>query len=630
MPEVALGALPLRFDSLLIGGAWRPARDQQVLEMPDPADGGVFAEVSAGSAADVDDAVTAAAQALTGPWSRLSPTQRGTLLHKLADLLAARAGELAVLESADTGRPLRDIRTEVARVADWLHFFAGGADRATGTAMELGPDMAGYTIRQPVGVVGAIIPSNSPLNLCCWKLGPALAAGNTMVIKPSEVAGVSLLELGRLVGQAGFPDGVVNIVTGTGAAVGSALVKHPAVKKISFTGGITTARAIMRDSADDLKRLTLECGGKSPNIVFADADLESALNMAVFASFKSAGQSCSLGSRLLVEDAIHDEFVGELVCRTAGVRVGHPLDERTHIGPQASQGQLDKTHRYIEAGRQSAVLRFGGGRPDGDGLGHGFYVQPTIFTEVDPHSAIAQEEIFGPVLSVIRFSGEEEAVKIANATPYGLTAAVWTRDFGKAQRMVRQVEAGLVTINCYRPVSWMLPYGGMKLSGLGRENGIDAILDYTENKTVAYYHGSDPLPDPFALEVPPRPLPRRPRALPAARPARPATTRLHRPGRPLKNIDHAGHNRVFGVRGILPFHGINPCSQQGYLPRNGNTPRSRGASACRTPRLNVSGARHTERHGTHNHCCLWPAAQDTGQCLLATPSVEWRVSGQRH
>jgi (Z)-2-((N-methylformamido)methylene)-5-hydroxybutyrolactone dehydrogenase len=491
--------LPRHYDEIYIGGTWRPVASGGVLEMPDPTTGGVFATVPDGGAADVDAAVTAAQSALRGPWSQLSPTQRGAMIHLLADALADRAGELAVLEAADTGRILRDMRTEVARTADWLHFFAGGADRLVGQAMELGPGMSGYTIHEPVGVVGALIPSNSPLNLCCWKLGPALAAGNAIIIKPSEVAGVSLLELARLADQVGIPAGVINVITGRGSEVGAALVGHPGVKKISFTGGVETARAIVRQSAHDLKRLTLECGGKSPNIVFADADLESALNMALFASFKSTGQSCSLGSRLLLEDSIHDEFVAELVRRSARIAIGPPLDETTDIGPQASQGQLAKTERYIELGKQSGTLAYGGGRLSGAELGDGFYVSPTVFTDVDAQAPIAQEEIFGPVLSVLRFRDEDEAAAIANSTQYGLTAAVWTRDFGRAQRMVRRVESGLVTINCYRPVSWMLPYGGMKLSGLGRENGVDAILDYTENKTVAYYHGTAPLADPFGI-----------------------------------------------------------------------------------------------------------------------------------
>jgi (Z)-2-((N-methylformamido)methylene)-5-hydroxybutyrolactone dehydrogenase len=500
MPDATalLDRLPLRYDEILVGGKWQPAADG-VLEMPDPTTGEVFATVPSGGKQDVDAAVVAARRALDGPWSALSPTQRGAMLRRLAALIAERAGELALIESADTGRPLRDIRNEVARTAEWLNFFAGGADRAVGQAMELGGGMSAYTIRQPIGVVGAIIPSNSPFNLCCWKLGPALAAGNTIVIKPSEVAGVTLLELGRLAEQAGIPPGVVNVVTGKGSVVGSALVAHPDVKKISFTGGVEAARVIMRESAHDLKRLTLECGGKSPNVVFADADLESALNMAVFASFKSAGQSCSLGSRLLLQASIYDEFVDEVVRRTAAVRIGRPLDEDTHIGPQASSAQLAKTERYIDSGRQAAHLAFGGGRPAGATFEHGYFVEPTIFTDVAADSTIAQEEIFGPVLSVIKFRDEDEAIRIANSTQYGLTAAVWTRDFGRAQRVVRRIESGLVTINCYRPVSWMLPYGGMKLSGLGRENGVDAILDYTENKTVAYYHGADPLADPFGL-----------------------------------------------------------------------------------------------------------------------------------
>lgn len=490
---------PRKYEHLLIGGTWRAAHGDGAIEMPDPTTGGVFAVVPAGDERDVDAAVRAAAAALHGPWAALTSSQRGTLLYALAERIAAAAPELAELESADTGRPLRDVSGEVARTADWLRFFAGMADKVVGRSMEVTGDMSAYTIAQPVGVVAAIIPSNSPLNLTCWKLGPALAAGNTIILKPSEVAGVSLLELGRLACEVGFPPGVVNVVTGAGGVVGPAIAAHPGIDKISFTGSVEAAQAIMAASSSTLKRLTLECGGKSPNIVFDDADLESALNMAVFAAFKSSGQSCSLGSRLLLHNDIRDEFTTELVRRTALVKVGRPLDPTSDIGPQASAAQLAKTTRYIESGKASASLAFGGGTPPGVDLGGGFYVQPTVFVDVDPASAIAQEEIFGPVLSVLGFDDEAEARRLANSTRYGLTAAVWTRDLGRAHRMARGIDAGLVTLNCYRPVSWMLPYGGMKLSGLGRENGVDAIYDYTEPKTVVYQHGAEPLADPYQL-----------------------------------------------------------------------------------------------------------------------------------
>jgi aldehyde dehydrogenase (NAD+) len=320
-----------------------------------------------------------------------------------------------------------------------------------------------------------------------------------MVVKPSEIAGVSLLELARLVEEVGFPPGVVNVVTGTGAVVGPAIVEHPGVAKISFTGSVEAAQAIMRGAASNLKRLTLECGGKSPNIVFADADLDSALNLAVFAAFKSAGQSCSLGSRLLVQREIADEFTAEVLRRSARIRLGAPLEPDTDVGPQASSAQLEKTRHYIARGREEANLALGGSSPAGPSYGGGYYVEPTVFTGVDPLASIAQEEIFGPVLSVIPFDDEADAVRIANSTRFGLTAAVWTSDLGRAHRMARAVESGLVTLNCYRPVSWLLPYGGMKLSGLGRENGVDAIYDYTEPKTVVVHHGAEVLPDPFGL-----------------------------------------------------------------------------------------------------------------------------------
>jgi (Z)-2-((N-methylformamido)methylene)-5-hydroxybutyrolactone dehydrogenase len=489
--------MPREYPHLFIGGKWLPAHGEGVIEMPDPATGGVFATVPAGDAHDVDAAVAAARSALDGPWSRLTSSQRGAMVGALASRLGAAAPELALVESADTGRPLRDVRGEVARTADWLQFFAGMADKVVGRSMEVTGEMSAYTIPQPIGVVAGIIPSNSPLNLTCWKLGPALAAGNTVILKPSEVAGVSLLELAHLVEEVGFPPGVVNVITGAGPLIGPALTAHPGIDKISFTGSVGAAQAIMAGAASSLKRLTLECGGKSPNIVFDDADLESALNMAVFAAFKSSGQSCSLGSRLLLQNGIREEFTAELLRRTALVKVGSPLDLASDIGPQASATQLAKTNRYIALGKSSASLAYGGGTPPD--LSGGFYVEPTVFTDVDPSSPIAQEEIFGPVLAVLGFATEDEARRLANSTQYGLTAAVWTRDLGRAHRMARGVEAGLVTLNCYRPVSWMLPYGGMKLSGLGRENGVDAIYDYTENKTVVIHHGADPLADPYDL-----------------------------------------------------------------------------------------------------------------------------------
>ena len=493
---VALDA-PREYAKLFIGGEWIAPHSGRTIASIDPASEEVWALVAEADDVDIDRAVKAAREALRGPWARLAPSARGALIHKLGTLIARDARALAEIESRDNGKPLRDTVGEMQRSADWLTFYAGAADKIYGETIPFKPDAHAFTRREPVGVVGAILPWNSPMSLYAWKLGPALACGCTVVLKPAELTPVSAMELASLIVEAGFPPGVVNVVPGYGSVAGAALVDHPMVNKIAFTGEHRTAQEIMRRASVNLKRLSFECGGKAPHIIFADADLDRAATVATHGAFRSTGQSCSLGSRLFVERAVYDEVVDMLVRRAARIRVGMPLDPATHIGPHTSAEQLDKTHRYIQLGKDEGYrLLLGGRRPPG--FERGYFVEPTIFGDVDNRSRLAQEEIFGPVLSVIPFESEAEVVAMANDVQYGLVAGLWTRDVGRAHRVAAQLESGLVSVNTYRPVHWMLPYGGYKMSGIGRENGFEAVNEYLETKTVVIDYAEAPPPDPFA------------------------------------------------------------------------------------------------------------------------------------
>jgi acyl-CoA reductase-like NAD-dependent aldehyde dehydrogenase len=498
MENMALAVdVPREYANLFIGGEWIAPHSGRLIESIDPATEDVWALVAEADEVDVDRAVTAARAALHGPWATLTPSARGALLHKLGALIARDARKLAEIESRDNGKPLRDTLGEMQRAADWLTFYAGAADKIYGEVIPYKPDAHAFTRREPVGVVGAILPWNSPMSLYAWKLGPALACGCTVVLKPAELTPVSAMELGKLVAEAGFPAGVVNIVPGYGHIAGAAIAAHPKVNKITFTGEHRTAQEIMKSAAVNLKRISFECGGKSPHIIFADADLDRAATVATHGAFRSTGQSCSLGSRLFVQRTVYDTVTEMLVQRAGRIRVGMPLDAATHIGPHTSAEQLAKTNRYIQLGKDEGYrLLLGGRRPAG--FDRGYFVEPTIFGEVDNRSRLAQEEIFGPVLSVIPFDTDAEAVAMANDVQYGLVAGLWTRDVSRAHRVAAQLESGLVSVNTYRPVHWMLPYGGYKMSGIGRENGFDAVNEYLETKTVVIDYAEAPPPDPFA------------------------------------------------------------------------------------------------------------------------------------
>ncbi|WP_411820614.1 aldehyde dehydrogenase [Hyphococcus formosus] len=486
-----------RFDRLFIGGEWVEPIDGGLRGSIDPATGEPWGEVAFGGKADIDRAVTAAREAFEGPWRKMPGWERAALLRKFADLYATKVEALAQIESRDNGRAIRESRGDIGLHAQYYHWFASLTDKLSGRTIPMDDSVHAFTSRLPAGVIGTITPWNVPLMAAAWKLGPALAAGCTVVLKPAEHTPASSLALGRIFEEAGFPPGVVNIVPGDGPVAGAHLVAHPGVDKIAFTGEGATAKTILKTGADTLKRFSFELGGKAPHIIFDDANIEQALNAATGSAWALCGQSCALGSRILVERSIYDRVVKEFRERASRVKVGMPLDPAIHMGPQAHQDQLDKTLSYIGIGRdEGADLVAGGSRIDNTDLQGGYFVEPTVFSNVVPNMRIAQEEIFGPVASIIPFEGEEEAVAIANGTPYGLAAGLWTNDVGRAHRVAAQIEAGIVWVNTYRYIRWSTPYGGFKTSGWGRENGLEALDSYLETRTTIV-STTGQFPDPF-------------------------------------------------------------------------------------------------------------------------------------
>ncbi len=476
---------PIKQTKILIDNRWVDSVSGKTFDTINPATGEVLAKVAEADAADVDLAVKAAVKAFRpkSPWRKMSASERGKLIHRLADLIEQNAEELATLESLDNGKP-----RHVAQAADLplviacYRYYAGWADKIQGKTIPIGGDYFCYTRHEPVGVVGQIIPWNFPLLMQAWKLGPALACGNTVILKVAEQTPLTALRVGELILEAGFPEGVVNILPGYGPTAGAAIARHMDVDKVAFTGSTEVGHLIMKAAAEtNLKRVTLELGGKSPNIVFADSDLDEAVEGSHFALFFNQGQCCCAGSRVFVEEKIYDQFVERSTERAKRRRVGDPLDRKTEQGPQVDQDQFHKVLGYVESGKEEGAKLMCGGERVGE---RGYFVAPTVFADVKDEMKIAQEEIFGPVMSILKFKDMDELVDRANKTMYGLAAAVWTRDIGKAHHVANNVRAGTVWINCFDVFDAAAPFGGFKQSGIGRELGEYGLQQYSEIKTV--------------------------------------------------------------------------------------------------------------------------------------------------
>jgi aldehyde dehydrogenase (NAD+) len=467
---------------LFINGRFVDSSNHKTFTTINPATGEAICQVAEASAEDVDQAVKAARKALdSGPWKTMDAADRGKLMFKLVDLVEENAEDLAVLEAHNSGKTINDARGDVQGVLNTLRYYAGWADKIEGRTVPVRGNFLSYTLRQPVGVVGQIIPWNFPLLMLAWKWGPALACGNAIVMKLAEQTPLTGMKMAELSLEAGFPEGVINVLNGMGETTGDAMVTHPGIDKIAFTGHVDTAKLISKRAADTLKRCTFELGGKSPNVIFADADLDKAVAGAFHAIYFHGGQCCTAGSRLFVEDKVRKEFVSRLADKAKGRKLGDPLDTSTEQGPQVSQEQMDKILHYVDLGQKQGAKLVSGGQRHGKA---GFFVEPTIFDDVRDDMSIARDEIFGPVVSILPFKGMDELIKRANDTNYGLAAAVWTKDIDKAHIYAREVKAGTVWVNCYHVVDTTTPFGGFKMSGHGRENGEAAIEHYTELKTV--------------------------------------------------------------------------------------------------------------------------------------------------
>jgi aldehyde dehydrogenase (NAD+) len=471
-------------DRLFIGGAFVDAVDGSTFETVNPHDGSVIARVARAGPADVDRAVAAAFAAFPA-WTGLAAAARGRVLLRLADSIEAHVDELARLESLDTGHPIRDSRNlDVVRTAATFRYFGGMADKLQGDVIPVEPGFLNYVLREPLGVVGAIVPWNFPLMFCSWKMGPALSAGNTVVLKPAELTPLSALRIGELMAEAGIPPGVVNIIPGPGRTAGDHLARHRDVRKIAFTGSTAVGRTIVAASAGNLKRVQLELGGKGANIVFADADLAAAVNGSAFAIFHNQGQACIAGSRLILHESIADEFLRRFIELAESIRLGDPLDPATEMGPLTSAGHRDRVLSYVEIAKaDGGEILTGGTAPTDPVLARGFYMRPTV-VRADSSSRVCREEVFGPFVSVTTFRSDEEAIAIANDVDYGLGGGLWTRDLSRAHAVAGRIRAGMVWVNSYKRVNPGSPFGGTAQSGYGREMGFEAMREYTEPKSI--------------------------------------------------------------------------------------------------------------------------------------------------
>jgi aldehyde dehydrogenase (NAD+) len=495
MADTATEAL-VEFE-LLIGGEPASAASGATYDSVDPYTGLPWARVPDGAAADVDRAVAAARAALNGPWGQLTATARGKLLWRLGEVIAREAENLADLEVRDGGKLVREMVGQMRSLPDYYFYYAGLADKLQGEVLPTDkPNYLVYTRHEPVGVVGAITPWNSPLLLLTWKLAAGLAAGCTFVVKPSDHTPTSTLAFAKLFAEAGFPPGVINVVTGWGPETGAALASHPGVDKIAFTGSTATGISVGKAAIENMTRFSLELGGKSAQVVFADADLDAAANGVIAGVFAATGQTCLAGSRLLVHESVADALVQRIVARAATIKLGDPKDTATEMGPVSNAPQYEKVLSHFASAREQGATIAYGGEPVGE-LG-GFFVKPTVLTGVDPSMRAVAEEIFGPVLAVMTFSDEDEAIAAANATEFGLAGSVWTKDVHRAHRVAAKLKAGTVWVNAYRVVAPHVPFGGMGHSGIGRENGIDAVKDFTETKAV-WVELSGATRDPFTL-----------------------------------------------------------------------------------------------------------------------------------
>lgn len=473
----------VRHTECFIGGNWLPSASGKTFSTVNPATEEVIAEVAEGDQPDIDLAVQAARRAFeSGPWSKMDARDRGRVMHRLADLIEEEIDELAALESLDNGKPIKDARSaDLPLVIDCLRYYAGFADKIHGSTIPVRGNYFTYTRKEPVGVVGQIIPWNFPMLMTAWKWGPALAAGCTIVMKPAEQTPLTCLRMAQLAQEAGIPDGVINVVPGFGPTAGGAIVKHPGVDKVAFTGEHRTAQIIMREAAETLKRLTFELGGKSPNVILPDADLDAAAAGTHFGLFFNQGQCCCAGSRVFVDARVHDEFVDKLKQLAVNRRLGNPLSKDTEQGPQVDRAQFDKIMSYIDKGHAQGANCVTGGNRFGE---QGYFIEPTIFEGVTDDMAIAQDEIFGPVMSVLKYHDWDELIDRANNTCFGLAAAVWTSNVAKAHDFAKRVRAGTIWVNCYDVFDAAAPFGGFKMSGQGRELGEAGLQAYTETKTV--------------------------------------------------------------------------------------------------------------------------------------------------